>query len=154
MAGGRGVALPIPRFSVTRDKKQSSWRTWAINITGNEQSVRKQGNDVYPKHKRLKPCTTRTIIFQRENSNYLIVCFTQCTLVFQHLFFSIANMFAVLYLWKTYVAKHGDKRKRTECPSKTCKTKSFLKAVTLCSDVQKLQNCKVKPLADTVLRLL
>ena len=87
MAGGRGVALPIPRFSVTRDKKQPSWRTWAINITGNEQSVRKQGNDVYPKHKRLTPCTTRTIIFQRENSNYLIVCFTQCTLVFQHLFF-------------------------------------------------------------------
>ena len=89
---------------------------------------------MYPKQKRLTPCTTRTIIFQRENSNYLIVCFTQSTLVFQHLFFSIANMFAVLYLWKTYVAKHGDKWKRTECPSKTCKTKSFLKAVTSCSD--------------------
>ena len=42
------------------------------------------------KHKRLMPCATRTIfIFQRENLNYLIACFTQCycTLVFQHVCF-------------------------------------------------------------------
>ena len=45
----------------------------------------------------------RTIIFQRENLNYLIVCITQCTL------FSIANMFAVPYLWKMYVTEHRNK---------------------------------------------
>ena len=39
------------------------------------------------KHKRLMLCATRTIIFQRENLDYLIVCITQCTLFFQHLFF-------------------------------------------------------------------
>ena len=26
-----------------------------------------------PKHKRLKPCATRTVIFQRENLNYFMV---------------------------------------------------------------------------------
>ena len=34
------------------------------------------------KHKRLTPGATRTIVFQRENLNYLIVCITQCTLFF------------------------------------------------------------------------
>ena len=57
------------------------------------------------KHKRLTS-STRTIIFQRENLNYLIVCITQCTLFF------IANMFAVRYLWKTYVTKYRDKATR------------------------------------------
>ena len=44
-------------------------------------------------------CAARTIIFQRENLNYLIVCFTQCTLSFQKSLFSIADLFAVHYLW-------------------------------------------------------
>ena len=38
------------------------------------------------KHKRLTS-STRTIIFQRENLNYLIVCITQCTLFFQYVCF-------------------------------------------------------------------
>ena len=44
-------------------------------------------------------CAARTIIFQRENLNYLIVCFNQCTLSFQKSLFSIADLFAVHYLW-------------------------------------------------------
>ena len=36
------------------------------------------------KHKLLTPCSTRTIIFQRESENYLIVFITQCTLFFQN----------------------------------------------------------------------
>ena len=34
------------------------------------------------KLKHLTQCAERTIIFQRKNLNYLIVCFTQCTLFF------------------------------------------------------------------------
>ena len=41
----------------------------------------------HPKLKRLMSCAMRTIILQRENLNYLIVCITQCTLFFQHVFF-------------------------------------------------------------------
>ena len=37
--------------------------------------------------KPLTPCAARTIIFQRENLNYSIVCFTQCTLFFQKVCF-------------------------------------------------------------------
>ena len=33
------------------------------------------------------PCAARTIIFERENLNYLIVRFTQCTLLFQKVCF-------------------------------------------------------------------
>ena len=40
----------------------------------------------------------KTIIFQRENLNYLIVCFTQYP-VFQKSLFSITDLFAVRYLW-------------------------------------------------------
>ena len=53
-----------------------------------------------PKHKYLTPSATRTIIFQRENLKYVIVCFTQCTMFLSTRLFSIANMFAVRYLWK------------------------------------------------------
>ena len=60
------------------------------------------------KHKRLTLCAIRTIFFQRENLNYIMVCSTQCTLFFQHIFFSIANVFTVYYLWKMYVMKHPD----------------------------------------------
>ena len=38
------------------------------------------------KHKSLTS-STRTIIFQRENLNYLIVCITQCNLFFQYVCF-------------------------------------------------------------------
>ena len=37
--------------------------------------------------KPFTPCAARTIIFQRENLTYLIVCFTQCTLFFQKVCF-------------------------------------------------------------------
>ena len=53
-----------------------------------------------PKHERLTPCATRTIIFQRENLNHVIVCFTQRTLFLSTRLFSIANMFAVRYPWE------------------------------------------------------
>ena len=44
------------------------------------------GNDRYlwPGVKILTPCAARTIILQRGNLNYLIVCFTWCTLFFQY----------------------------------------------------------------------
>ena len=38
------------------------------------------------KRKRLTLYATRTIIFQRENLKYLVVCFTQCTLFFFNTF--------------------------------------------------------------------
>ena len=38
-------------------------------------------------------------MFQRKDINYLIVCFTQYTLFFQKSLFSIADLFAVRYLW-------------------------------------------------------
>ena len=44
-----------------------------------------------------KICAARTIIFQRENLNYFIVCFTQCKLCFKKFVF-IADLFAVRYL--------------------------------------------------------
>ena len=62
-----------------------------------------------PKHKLFTPCATRTIIFQIESN--LIVWFTQCAsfFFFSTRFFFFANMFAVLYLWKSYVTKHRNK---------------------------------------------
>ena len=44
------------------------------------------GNDRYlwSGVKILTPCAARTIILQRGNLNYLIVCFTWCTLFFQY----------------------------------------------------------------------
>ena len=44
-------------------------------------------------------CYEDDYLFQRENLNYLILCFTQCTLLFQKSWFSIADLFAVRYLW-------------------------------------------------------
>ena len=54
--------------------------------------------------KTFKPCAARTIIiliFQRENLNYWIVCFTQRTAVpvFSVHLISIADLFPVCYLW-------------------------------------------------------
>ena len=37
--------------------------------------------------KTFTPGAARTIIFHRENLNYLLVCFTQCTLSFQYVCF-------------------------------------------------------------------
>ena len=50
--------------------------------------------------KPFTPCAARTIIFQRKNLNYLIVCFTQCTLFLPKFVFScIADLFALRCLW-------------------------------------------------------
>ena len=50
-----------------------------------------------------KSCAARTIIFQRENLNYLIVCFTSSMYpVFPKSLFSIADLFAVRYLWVVF----------------------------------------------------
>ena len=62
----------------------------------------KKGNDRYlwsARGKTFTPCAAGTIIFQRENLNLLIVCFTQCTLLFSIRLISIADLFAVCYLW-------------------------------------------------------
>ena len=40
-------------------------------------------------------------------------------LVFSTHLLSIANMFAMRYLWKKYVTKHCDKWQQSKCPSKT-----------------------------------
>ena len=37
--------------------------------------------------KTFTPCAARTIIFQKENLNYFIVCSTRCTLFFQYVWF-------------------------------------------------------------------
>ena len=82
------------------------------------------------KHERLTPCATRIIIFQRENLNYLIVCITQGT------FFFSTRLFAVCYLEN--VCNETSRLVTTDRMSikkpHACKTKSFFKAVALCSD--------------------
>ena len=60
----------------------------------------KKGNDRYlwsARAKTFTPYAARTIIFQRENLNFLIVCFTQRTLFFSIRLISIADLFAVRY---------------------------------------------------------
>ena len=60
----------------------------------------KKGNDRYVRSARGKtftPFAARTIIFQRENLNFLMVCFTQRTLFFSIRLISIAGLFAVRY---------------------------------------------------------
>ena len=56
------------------------------------------GNTAKP----FTPCPARTIIFQRKNLNYLIVCFPRCTLFFPKSLFCIADLFAMRYLWVVY----------------------------------------------------
>ena len=60
----------------------------------------KKGNERYlwSGGKTFTPCAARTIIFQRENLNYLIVYFTQCTLFFSICVISVADLIAVRYL--------------------------------------------------------
>ena len=60
----------------------------------------KKGNDrhLWTGGKTFTPCAARTIIFQSENLNYLMDCFTHY-LVFSIRLISIADLFAVCYLW-------------------------------------------------------
>ena len=58
-------------------------------------------------------CTTRTIIFQNENLNYVTVCFTSSAyLLFSIRLFSIADLFTVRYMCdvcnedKCYIVTH------------------------------------------------
>ena len=62
----------------------------------------KKGNDLYlwsARGKTFTPCAARTIIFQRENLNFLIVCFSQLTLFFSIRLISIPDLFAMRYFW-------------------------------------------------------
>ena len=54
-------ACPYWQWIVCTVKKRNDWYQWFVE-------------------KPFTPCASRTIIFQRENLKYLIVCFTQCTL--------------------------------------------------------------------------
>ena len=51
----------------------------------------KKGNNRYlwSGGKTFKPCSARTIIFQRKHLKYLVIFFTQCTLFFQYVCFFI-----------------------------------------------------------------
>ena len=62
----------LARVRVIGSRLYSSGRTWAY------WQKRAVTSTYGPKHKRSTPCATRTIIFQRDNSNYLhvIVCFS------------------------------------------------------------------------------
>ena len=52
-----------------------------------------------PREKTFTLCAAGTIIFQRKNLNSLIVLFHWVYFVFSIFLFSIANLFAVRYLW-------------------------------------------------------
>ena len=54
--------------------------------------------------KPFTPCAARTIIFQRKNLNYLIVCFTQSTLFFQKVCF-LFQICLLCVFCGTYVTK-------------------------------------------------
>ena len=74
-------------------KKDPCWQ-WIV-------CTMKKGNDQYLWcwRKTFTPCAVKTIIFQRVNLNYIILCFTQCTLFFQYVCFLLLFFFAVRYLW-------------------------------------------------------
>ena len=70
----------------------------AVSITLFDPRPNKKGSDRYlwSGGKTFMPCAARTITFQRENfKNYLVVCFTQCTLFVQYVWFLLPTH----YLW-------------------------------------------------------
>jgi len=81
------VSFPSKKSSSERTCPYWQWKRTITSIYGPEE-----------KHSR-RVHAARTIIFQRGNLNYLLVCFTQCTLFFSIRLFSIACLFAVHYLW-------------------------------------------------------
>ena len=63
----------------------------------------KKGNDWYlwSEARTINAVCYEDNYFPKRNSNYVIVCFTQCTyMFFSTRLLSIANMFALRYLWK------------------------------------------------------
>ena len=75
-------------------------RTRSWNFAWHLQPRAKILSNSWQQAKPFTPCAARTIIFQRENLNYLIVCCTQRTLFFpKFVFYCIADLFAVHYLW-------------------------------------------------------
>ena len=88
----RSLSFPSKKSSSERTRPYWQWIVCTM----------KKGNDRYlwsARAKTFTPYAARTIIFQRENLNFLIVCFTQCTLFFSIPLISIADLFAVRYLW-------------------------------------------------------
>ena len=70
----------------------------------------KKGNDRYlwSRGKTFTPCTARTIIFQRKNLTYLIVCSTQCTLFFSIRLFFLLPVCLPCVICGTYVTRIND----------------------------------------------
>ena len=62
-----------------------------------------------PKHKRLTSCATRTIVFQRRKFKLFNSLYHSVYPVFSARLFSVAKLFALRYLWKTYLTEHRDK---------------------------------------------
>ena len=80
-------------------KKDPCWQ-WIV-------CTMKKGNDQYLWcwRKTFTPCAAKTIIFQRVNLNYIILCFTQCTLFLSIRLFSIAIFFLPCVICGTYVTR-------------------------------------------------
>ena len=80
-------------------KKDPCWQ-WIV-------CTMKKGNDQYLWcwRKTFTPCAAKTIIFQRVNLNYIILCFTQCTLFLSIRLFSIAIFLLPCVICGTYVTR-------------------------------------------------
>ena len=79
----------ITEFCVTSSLAIDNWGQKYCETLGNKPNPSIPIIDWYlwSRGKTFTPCAARTITFQRKNFNYLIVCFTQCTLFFQYVCF-------------------------------------------------------------------
>ena len=96
-------------YIIAREKKIVLWE--GMSLLAMNSLYEKNGQYdgyLWSKHKRLTPCATRTIIFQRQfklfNSLY-----HSMYLVFSTLLFSIANMFSRALSVEKNVTKHRNK---------------------------------------------
>ena len=80
-------------------------------LTGNEKSVRRKGNGGYPWSEAytLNVVCYEDNYFLKRKFKLFNSLYHSVYLVFETRSFSIANMFAVRYLWTTYVTKNRDK---------------------------------------------
>ena len=81
------------------------------DLTGNEYSVRKKGNDGYlwSEAYMFNAVCYKDNYFSKRKFKLFNGLFHSVYLVFSTHLLSIANMFAMGYLWKTYVTKRCDK---------------------------------------------
>ena len=79
-------ACPYWQWIVCTVKKRNDWYQWFVE-------------------KPFTPCASRTIIFQRENLKYLIVCFTQCTLFFQYVWFLLPCVICGTYVTRKMLGR-------------------------------------------------